>query len=461
MACQNCTETKYPRSAYYSAYQSCKEPLNSCSTACPQVVDSACVVYTGPQFVNIPLDTNTCIETIIGSIDTMLSATTGNYSSYNTSCLGTQNTQQQFVETISAYVCATQTQLNNFISNTFPTSNNNLQTQITGILNPSLTSCSNIGIVNTDTYTQVFNKIITSQCNIYSSLDLSEANWNSCFTITGTPPTTPLQAVNALIGQICSIKNAGSSTLLPTFDNTNTCIPNGTTTDSLVYTVANLRDITCTKPSFNINALTFGCVTKPSNVATDLQGTIQNILSNVSNLNNIKTTFNPAQFTTVPVDNTDPCKGVTVSLATSQVPADRLVALNNADNAPGTLVTKISQGTGMIIDTTSNPGTLTFNVDTASFASDGKVKVESTDPTAGYLDDKMTGLGDDNGLSINTYVNGSNQVVVKGDLDINLLVTRILEELNTDSDLKAILCSLVASCPVTCAAPTNVTVTTA
>lgn len=458
MACKNCTETSYPKSAYYSAYQGCKQ-LNSCSTSCDKPIDSACVVYTGPAFVNIPLDSNVCVETVISTIDGMLAAVTGNYSTYNTACLGTQNTQQEFVETISAYVCEIRTDLDTFINTTFPAEKLELQEQIDDIVNPNLpSSCISLGISPTDTNKQVLNKLATSVCDIYSQIDLSTANWNSCFTIVGTPPTTPLQAVNALIGQICSIKGTGGTGALPTFNNTGTCIPGGSATDSLVFTVTSIRDITCTKPSLNINTLTFGCVSKPSNVATDLQGTLQSILTNLTNVNQQLPTFNPSDFTMTPVDPLNLCLGYQVSLASAVAPTDRLVAVDNADMSPGTLVDKLVAVSPITL--TPSGGTLQIGINTASITPDGRVKTRAADPTLGYLEAKIKATGDANGLNLTTVTDiTDNKVNVVGSLNINLIATRILEEIADDVDLKAILCSLIASCPIACTPPTNVTVT--
>lgn len=460
MACQSCTGTQYT-SAYYSAYTNCNVSLNACSSGCKEAIDSACVVYTGPAFVNIPLDSNTCVETIISTIDTMLSAVTGNYSSYNTFCLETQNTQQEFVETISEYVCDTRTTLNTVISTTIPTAVTTLQNQINTLKNPALTSCATLGIITSDTSVQVYNKLITGVCNIYTQLDLSSANWNQCFTIVGDNPETPLEAVNALLGQICLVKASITNSVLPTFDNTSTCLPSPTSTDSLQTTVIKIRDLTCTKPSLDINALTFGCTTKPSSVATDLQGTLQSILTKLNTMSLAFPSFDPDYFATSLVNPSNTCSGIKVSLAEDIAPSDRLVAANNADTVPGTLIDKIDGAGGITVSVVS--GQLIIDgtgVAGGGSSSDGKVKANTADPTADFLDVKTKGVVDDSGLSLTTsYDSTDHRLAITGGIDIDILAQKIIDAIGADEDLKAALCNLISTCPISCAPPTNVTVT--
>lgn len=455
MACKSCTESSY-RTAFYGPYPACNQQI-ACTGDCPNgVIDAACVAYTGPQLVNLGLNTNICLETILQKIDEQLAATTGNYAGYNVACLAPVVTQKQFVEKISQFVCNTQDQLNDFINNTFVNEISNLQTQIDGFLNPNITSCAKVGIVATDTNTEVLQKLANRECDLYSLLDTSTANWNQCFTIVGAAPATPVQAVNALIAQICSIKDAQGTSNLPIFNNTNTCLSGGTATDTLVQTINLMKTRLCQTPILNINNLTFGCISKPSQDALDLQGTLQSILSKLDTMSKNFPNFNTTQFTIGAVDPSNQCLGKTISLNSSTGNSDRLVAATATDTNPGTLIDKLAAGYGIVLDFTTNPGQATIGVSPSLQTADEKVKAVAGDPTSGYLNDKMDAQGIAP-LSLSTAV-VANKVRVTGSIDIEALATQLLTAIQEDDTLRALFCTIVNSCPSTCAAPINASV---
>lgn len=459
MACQNCSQSYY-KTAFYGPYPGC-ESLNTCSD-CEKAIDSSCVVYTGPSLVNIEADSNICIETIFQKIDSKLAVVTGNYIEYDVYCLAPVVTQQDFVEKISLYVCETRSILSTFIENTFTTEIDNLQDQINEFTNPNITSCEAVGIVPTDVNQVVLQKLASNECNIYDMLDLSTANWNSCFTIVGTPPTTPLEATNALLQQICSIKNGQTGGILPVFDNSGTCLSGGTTSDSLQTTILLMRSRLCSTPILNINNLNFGCTSKPSNNDLDLQGTLQSILDKIDTLTKNSYQFDN-NFVVSLIDPANQCLGKNVTLASGSggSGSDRLVAVDVADTNPGTLIDKLNITGGLVGNVTDNIGKYTIKIDPSYIPQDIKVKAAVSDPTSGFLDEKIKATGNPSiGLTMGSSFDGvDNKVNIFANINPSTLAQAILEAIEDDSDLKAIFCSLVNSCPVLCSPPTNASIT--
>lgn len=455
MACKSCTETQF-KTAFYAPYQPCQQ-AKPCADGCQVVLDTACVVYTGAALNNIGVDSNVCLETVLQKINEQLAVTTGSYTGYDQACLGPYTTQKQFVEGISQFVCDTQDQLDLFIDTTYPAAQQAIQDQINAINNPGITSCASVGIEETDDYVTVLQKLATGECNLYSMLDLSGANWSACFSLVGAPPTTPLQATNALISMICQVKASQGTSSLPIFNNLNTCLVGGTSTDTLVTTITLMKNKLCQTPDLNINTLTFGCTSKPSNNATDLQGTLQAILTKLNTMSLNFPAFNLADFAVTNTDNSNLCLGKTISLNTSSVASDRLVAATATDSNPGTLIQKLSQGSGIVLDF-SNPEQCVIAIDPNFTGGDEKVKSHSGDPTAGFLNSKIKATGDSS-INIGASVDLSdNKVNIAASLNIGTLTGLILQFIQDNPATKEIFCSLVNSCPVACAAPTDASV---
>lgn len=453
MACKSCTETQF-KTAFYAPYQPCKT-ARPCADGCDQVIDTACVVYTGPTLGNIGVDSNVCLETILVQINTQLAATTGNYSGYDQACLGPYATQQSFVEGISQFVCNTQEQLSTFINTSFPAEIQTIQDQIDSINSPGITSCASVGITSDDNYQTVLQKLSTGECSLFSLLDVSSANWSACFSLVGPTPTTPLQATNALISMICQVNAKTGTSSLPIFNNLNTCLVGGTSTDSLVTTITLIKNKLCQTPNLNINTLTFGCTSKPSNNALDLQGTLQSILTKLDGMSKNFPSFS-SEFSVTNTDPSNACLGKTISLATV-LNSDRLVAATATDSNPGTLIQKLSEGSGIVLDF-SNPEQCVIGIDPNYSTGDEKVKSYGGDPSAGYLNEKLSASGT-NGLILGTTIDSTNNKVnVAGSINVEALATLILQAIQDNPTIKEVFCGLVNSCPVACAAPTDASV---
>lgn len=437
-------------------------PYNSPCTNCDQgecpngIAPASCLYYDGPALNCIGSDTNERLNLLFQKIDAKLCTVAGNlFPSYNTYCLAPANTEKEFVEKISQRFCTLENSYQTFTTSTFPTAISTINTTITTLNTPNLTSCAQVGFAPTDTIKDSLNKLSTAVCNIYSSqLSLTGVNWGQCTTVVN-PPTTIVQGFNFVIGQICNLSSQISgSVVLPTFDNTGTCLQSPTSNDSLSSTVVKIRTRLCNTPVFNINALTWNCITKPSSATTDLQSAFQSLLTKIDTISQNLPIFDSSDFITSDTNPSQPCQGKTISLQSGFSSTDRLVAVNNTDSSPGTLVQKLVAGTGVSLDTVTNPGQMIINSTTTV---DEKVKTSSSDPLAGYLEDKITG-------STGTYANIStvtfnDQVVIGTSLNLSNIINGIFDLIEEDEVLKARLCAIISTCPSPCAAPTNITVT--
>ena len=450
MACTNCTQSTASITGFIPA--NCSEPAS-----CFQ--DAGCVVYTGPALSCSGIATNSNLETILQTIDPLLCASTGDYSTYNTYCLAPITTQKQFVETISNFVCTLRDDFDEFVDTTYVADQSSIDSRLDALEVPGIT-CSSAGVVNTDTLQQLLTKYCTKFGTIDSAINPSAANWNSCYVV--TPPTTITGGFNTLIAQICILKalvESGTSSL-PTFNNVGSCLPAPlTTADSLVDTVNKIKVRLCQTGTIDTTALTFGCVSNSVSSGTDLQSTLQNILTKVTQIaQNLPTEWS-ADFDVTNVDNGDLCLGKEVALATPST-QDRFVAATTSDTSPGVLQNKLVAGTNVTLDYVTTPGSVIINNTGGSGTGDHKVAVNSTDPSPDYLGVKIITGGLTNGIQVTPTVDIINNVIT---LDVTVdtvtLFQSLIDTLSSDSGLYASFCAAVAGCPSPCDAPSNVTVT--
>lgn len=455
MACSNCTPP-YPVAAFVFNGTS---PCTACDTdECPYgIISSKCVYNDGPPLLCIGAEANERLDITLQKIDTVLCASgVGNpYPTYNTYCLGPMANQQVFVETISQSFCTLQADFVTFTETTYPADLAAINATITALDTPNIISCSAIGFTPTDTLKVAITRLADYACGIEASLDLSSVDWELCATVTPPLPATVQEGFDFLISQICNIAGGGAPYVPPTFDNTGSCLDAPVTaTDSLTATILKIRSKVCAAPAYNPGTYTPGCFSISG--ATTLDQLLQSLITQLSSvMTDIPRTFDPAYFTVAPVNVGNLCLGNQVTLTGPLGGTDRLVAINLADGAPGLLADKLIQGTGIVLDTTTIPGVMIAEIDPTAVA-DEKVKTSISDPTAGYLEDKITGsVGV---VSVNT-VTIADVVTINTGVNYTLLIQNILDTINGDDDLKAQFCALVASCPSPCTAPSNITVT--
>jgi len=448
MPCQNCN----------SSSGSFSLPTNLNVNTCDDVYyDSQCIVYSGPNLTCMGVSTNTCLQDILQNIDTKICQNVGDYSQYNFNCLASQyviNTEADFVDAITDYTCTINTNLQTVINTTIPNLQTNLQNQINAIKNPNLSSpCSSIVYGTSSTLNQVITAISNSVCTLYTNIsDISTANWNTCYSVP-VPPTTLVGAFNILISQICDIKN--TSTALPVFNNTTSCLPSPGATDTLVDTINKIKTRLCQTPTYNPGVYTSSCVQISG--ATTLDQLNQAILARIDALSqNIVNIFDSGDFTVTNVDNTDLCLGKKVALS-SPSSQDRFVASTTSDSSPGTLQDKLVQGSNVTLDYVTTPGKVIINSTATGTVDDHKVMTLSSDPTPDYLGNKVEGavVGP---LAITTTI-VANKVRISPVVDLEALWYALIDEANGNPILKQAICTFVNSCPIACVAPTNVSAT--
>lgn len=452
MACTNCTQTTASITGFVPA--NCTEPA-SC------FLDAACVFYTGPALSCSAIATNDNLQSILQKIDPLLCAATGDYSTYNTYCLAPITTQKQFVESISNFVCTLRDDYDTFISTTYSSFTTNTNSRLVALEVPGIT-CASAGVINTDTLQQVLNKYCTKFGQIDSAIDPSTANWNQCYVVSPAPVTITA-GFNAIISQICNLKGIVDANIgvPPTFNNTGSCLPDPlTAADSLVDTINKIKTRLCQTGVINTASLTFGCVSNTVSGATDLQGTIQNILTKVTQIaQTLPTQFDSGDFTVSNVDNSNLCLGKKIELAVPANP-DRFVAATPSDTNPGTLQQKLIPGTNMSLDYITSPGFVVINSSAGVGIGDHKVSVDSTDPSPDYLGVKIITGGSVNGIQVIPTVDTVNHLILLNiSVNPNVLFQTLIDTLSTDPVLKTNFCNAVATCPSPCQAPSNVTVT--
>ena len=300
------------------SYASLTNINNSCGCGCGSTSDSSCIKYTGPLLQCIGSSAGDTIEDILIKVDASVCTSQGDYSGYDMACLTeneTLNSQKEFVEAISQYVCDTQNQLDNYIDVVNPQIIQGLQSQITNINNPALTLCAYTGVTSSDSLIQVLVKLSSRICALDSRFDLSSIDWNQCFSVTDVP-TTLSEAFNVVIDQICQIDDNGGSVPLPTFNNEGSCLPPPlTASDSLYVTIQKIRQRLCQTPTYNIDLSPWDCIENPDvGGGASLQKALDLIIASTDSLYKNRYSFDPQDFDVAGTDVNDACSGYTVSL---------------------------------------------------------------------------------------------------------------------------------------------------
>lgn len=448
MSCTNCGSSSTPISIQLSYSQDASCPDN---TQCPDI-SSACISFRAPNLACSGINTDDSIELAIQKIDEKLCVVAADYSTYNFHCLDDVTpitTEAEFVSAITDYVCTLNTSLSDFTGVSFVSYQSTVDSRFSSIENPGIT-CSSASVVNTDTLVQVLNKYCTKFSSLDTAIGISGVTWDSCFTVTSSP-TTIAGAFSLLADQICQTKALITSSTLPTFNNTGSCLSTPGSSDSLSDTIDKIKTRLCQSPTLDNSSLVSTCITIPG-TSTDLQTLLQNILTSLDTITTNFPTFDGSDFT---VTGTG-CGGKTVALATP-INQDRLVAANATDNSPGTLISKLV-GVGCTIDDTTNSGQVTITV-TSSAVSDGKVKADSSDASADYLINKVEAGASQSGIGLSvSYDSTTDKVQIAPSVDIETIITSFLTYLeeNPSSDIANRLCAIIASCPSPCDSPTNV-----
>lgn len=446
----NCNSSSVPSQIYSFQYQ--YNPSCTSSSDCGTAVGNAkCITYQGVDLECSGINTNDTLEIALQKIDTIVCQTAGDYSTYNVHCLDDEEaitTEASFVDAVTGKLCTIETTVDTFINTTFPA----YQTSVTEAIGqvPAIT-CETAGVTDEDTTSEILVKYCTKFGTIDESLDISSVTWDSCYTVASTPSTIA-EGFSLLANQICLVKASSTSSVLPVFNNSTSCLSSTGLADTLVVTVNALRTRVCQSPTFNINTLTWGCLTKPSSTTTDLQSAFQTVLDTLSTLSEAAPTYS-GDFVVTNVDDDDLCLGKNIALATP-LNQDRFVASNSDDDDPGTLIDKLEAGDGIDLDDTTTPGKIIIT-STATDVS-GKVYANEDDDTLGFLDEKTEGSSGDDITITALYNPGTQKLQIAAILDRENLADALLDLILENTDLRAKFCSLLLECPAACQPPQNV-----
>jgi hypothetical protein len=445
MSCNSCNNTPL-----YYLYNINPCVTNSCSSGSNS--DSSTVIYTGPNLPSIGIDSNDNLQSALGSINTAVGEIEGiDWTEFDYFCLDEETgitTAQEFVETISEFVCDLSSAFTTFSEETYVEAIEDLQEQIDAINEQGLTSCEDIGIVEADELPTILSKIIANLCEVNTAINPSGADWTQCYAVDPLPSTIEA-AFDVIIDQICGLKaDIAEVAVLPVFDNTGTCLPDPGEEDTLVDTIEKITTYLCELPEFDINDITWqSCIANPNpGGGADLISTFNIILSRLQAAYALRVVeFDSDFFTTSYSTPGQPCSGVVVTL-NDGIP-DVFFALNEDDETPGYFEDKITAGDNIEFDTDSVPGTLIIN----STAEDVLVKANAGDTAAGYLIDKIDGkIDSSNAISlVESYNSGTDKVDVTPVIDYTALAAQMLSVIGASVELSAQLCEITCACECT------------
>lgn len=443
MPCANCSSG--PISTFAVQYFYNNQPTNCEDSECgSNSLNAKCVYYAGPNLSCSGVNTNDSVELALQKFDTKLCAVTADYSTYNFGCIddGDPITNEgEFVAAITEFICNLKTTVDTFTTTTFQNYQSEVDDRFQAVEVPAII-CSTASVVATDSLSTVLEKFCTKITAINSATSISGVDWAQCFTVS-TPPTSIADAFSLVIDQICQVKGSGGATL-PTFNNTGSCLPTPGAADSLSDTIGKIKTRLCQSPTLDNTTLTSTCVSIPG-TATDLQTLLQNIINKVDTLTQAAPTFDPADFNITNVNNAQPCAGKLVQLVTP-INQDRFVASNASDTSPGALIDKLQAGTGISLDDTTTPGKVIITA-SGGGSDDKTVKANTADDTPGFLDQKITQGVSDDGIALDiTYNPGTKKLVITPQVDMDALTQSLLVKIATDGSLRSQFCNLVSSC---------------
>lgn len=183
-------------------------------------VSSECIIYDGEELFCLGVVNGDTYKDILVKIDAVLCGVAPNidYSGYNTYCLAPITTQQQFVETISQFVCVLREDLDD-LTEDFDTFKNVTESRLEDLELPEVTGCSTFPISLGITQGELFQEIIDKDCEQDAFMSLSSVNWSNCITV----PVTPLnigEGFTEILRQLCIIQSTSGDTFKVKLDST-------------------------------------------------------------------------------------------------------------------------------------------------------------------------------------------------------------------------------------------------
>ena len=422
-------------------------------------MDASSVVYTGIYLSHIPLDPNTNLEDALIAIDAAFNAISPapDYSGYNLYCVtqtdGSSHptNTQNFAEGISKILCDFKTAYNTWVSTTYATDISTLNTAITNLQSPALTYVP-FGITALDTIGTVWSKVFTGLTAMTTYSSVAGATWAA---LSLPVPANVAAAFTEIIGyeQAQDLLIAGKQDAIANFDNSSNCL-SGTNNDTIRQTVDLMRTYLCSLPSLTVGSLTWKAVAS----GTDLQTTIQHMIDELSlTAQNAVVQNTDASIILSAVGGTYDGQKAAVNPAWSGLfkVITSIGDLGNEDY----LGAKVYSSDGSVtIDIITDPTKVNFRVATPN----GKVKVNASDPSAGYLIDKLEAVNNNPvGIYLAPTASADNsKVELAINVDTYSMASAMLDEIMNDPDLLAKFCQIKEMCNgCTCEAPSNLVVT--
>lgn len=450
MSCDNCSQSSYSTN------------ITSCSTS---DTDASKIKYTGPLLSCTDVSSGTTLDTILQTFDAAICENSGvDWSAFDYNCLTTLcdcsiTSAEQFVDAMTSAFCTLNTDYNTFVNTTYPDDMTNITDIINSIINPELTlNC--ISVNNEDNLSGILSKINTAVCNINGVIYEPEFSF-SCANVSTSDDL--LTVIYKLGTKLCSIDTTVTTienTLLPTFNNSASCLSTTGTSDTLYDTVVAIRDLLCTKVDFDPSGISWGCLSSE----TTLTNTIQTMINSISALNQVKiVTVNGIEGSSTrvtavltPIDIENECAGYDLSIIDLDDTFDIKVKTNSSDSTSGYLVDKIVEGNGIDISVVDVAGVKHLKVDALNEDTyQVKVKSDGSD-TEGFLIDKLDVASTlDNALVLTkAYSSTLDSLVITPALNYETLASQILYSIVNNTTLNNIFCNMLA-CKCDCSNPEN------
>jgi hypothetical protein len=375
-------------------------------------IDASLVFYSGIDTSTIPITTGQKLQTILQNIDAAINAhnTAPDYTGYNLYCItqtdGTSHptNTQNFAEGISKIVCDNETAYTVFTGTTYPAACAVYNAAISALQTPGLTyfntaGGSTISISSGMTRNQVLTATYTAVGALQNLLGAPGTLWSSLSVAT---PTNLSNAFNSIITYLSALTTtvAGKQAQIATFDNSGNCLA-GTDVDTIFDTVTLLIPFVCALPTYNASAITWLGVV----AGVDMQTSVQTLVNTDSYLLTNAVISAGTGLTQAAVGST--YQGTKLSIDTTYTQLYK-VMVDSVDTTPDYLLSKLSAGTGITLTQLAPGGDDTIQISN-SLPATSKVKVNSSDPTEGYLANKLPSTADATwGLSLISAANSGN-----------------------------------------------------
>lgn len=377
-------------------------------------INASLVFYTSGNTTTIPIVNGQTLDVILKNIDAAINThnTAPDYSGYNLYCVkqvdGTTHptNTQNFAEGISKNLCDFHTTYTTFVGGQYVSDLGVLTTAVTGLQSPGLIYVP-FSITNTDTTTQVWNKVfaglnVLGTNTTTSTFDPFTANWS---TLSISPSHSTITTWNNVIAYLSALATtvSGKQLAIANIDNSGNCLSSigGTNNDTIRATVLLLTTLACSLPVYTAGSITWGGVS----TGTTLQNSIQNIVNTSSSLLTNTVQGAGTGLAISAIGSTYQGKKLAIDNTYTQL---YKAMITSSDTTPNFINSKFAAGTGISLAVLNSGGNEQLQITNSSPVTN-KVAVNSSDSSADYLVNKIPSTGDPQwGLSLTSSASGDN-----------------------------------------------------